>query len=225
MKPTTIKAVIFDLDGTLVDSSQDIAAALNKVLQTQGQELLSHSTAKKLVEAGKGANYIISQAFQQNGVQYSKPFLDERLKEYLQFYQEEPAQRTQLFPYVKEDLEALRKAGLVLGVCTNKPHNLTLLVLEKLGVSHFFHCVIGAGIVERPKPHQDHLLAVIEKLEVEADQTFYVGDSEVDRACAYAARVPFFLVSWGGGSTMDTQNDTRIQRLSDLIPFTSQSDF
>lgn len=208
-------AIIFDLDGTLIDSAPDIAAAVNKVMVDIDDAELTVDYVEGFI--GDGSRSMLHRIFNDRGIEHDKGFLDGKLAAYLEHYRRDPATKTQFYPSVRQDLQSLADEGFKLGVCTNKPHALTLIVLEALGIKDLFGSVIGADAVERRKPHEDHLLAVISDLGADRQKTYYVGDTEIDRACAHAAGVPFFLVNWGGGRHLPTGTDMRIARLSELI--------
>ncbi|GAB5467464.1 MAG: phosphoglycolate phosphatase [Rhodospirillales bacterium] len=211
----TPKAMIFDLDGTLIDSAPDIAAAVNKVVAALGGATLSVAYVEAFI--GDGSRSMLRRIFADQGIGTDPDFLETQLAAYLAHYLTDPVSRTRFYPQVREDLEALRATGLRLGICTNKPHDLTTLILRELGVAPLFSSVYGADAVANRKPHADHLLAVVADLGLEPGEVFYVGDTEIDRACAHAAGAPFFIVSWGGGRQMADGGDTRIERLSALL--------
>lgn len=211
------KAVVFDLDGTLIDSAPDIAAAVNKVVGKLTGKSLSVPYVESFI--GDGSRSMLRRIFADNGIDADPAFLETQLSAYLDHYHAEPVVRTRFYPHVREDLVALHSAGLRLGVCTNKPHALTNLVLQQLGIAPIFDAVCGADAVERRKPHRDHLLAVVKQLELAPEEIFYVGDTEIDRACARDAGIAFFIVNWGGGLRMDDDADRRIGRLSELLDY------
>ena len=215
------RAIVFDLDGTLIDSAPDIAVAINRVMVDLGHPPLSVDYVEGFI--GDGSRAMLRRIFEDHGLSLGAAALDEQLSNYMGYYAEAPASHTRFFEHVRDDLETLHSAGVKLGVCTNKPHRLTALVLKELGISQFFSCALGADAkpVARRKPDANHLLAVIGGLNETVESTLYVGDTEVDRTTAHNAGVPFFLVSWGGGRFLETENDTRIERLADLLAFTT----
>ncbi len=211
------KAMVFDLDGTLIDSAPDIAAAVNKVVGGCGGPTLSVPYVSSFI--GDGSRSMLRRIFADNDIEASPAFLEERLSDYLDFYRAEPVVHTRFYPFVKEDLLTLHASGYRLGVCTNKPHALTETVLDKLGIAPLFDAVIGADAVENRKPHRDHLLAVVDRMGLAPEEVFYVGDTEIDRACACSAGVAFFIVNWGGGLMMEDAGDSRIDRLLSLLDY------
>ncbi len=210
-------AIIFDLDGTLIDSAPDIAAAVNRVLADAGQAPLEVDYVEGFI--GDGSRAMLKRIFADQGIDQDSVSLERRLADYMRYYAEEPATRTEIFGQVRADLASLQAAGLKLGICTNKPHRLTELVLAALDLQPFFSCVMGADVVPNRKPHRDHLLAVAAGLGTKPEETWYVGDTEVDRACAHAAGIRFFLVDWGGGRFLEDAGDTRISSFLDLLSY------
>ncbi|MEQ8652914.1 MAG: HAD-IA family hydrolase [Kiloniellales bacterium] len=211
------KAVVFDLDGTLIDSAPDIAAAVNKVVGKLADRSLSVAYVESFI--GDGSRSMLRRIFADNSIEADPQFLETQLAAYLQHYHAEPVVRTRFYPHVKEDLLTLQAAGFQLGVCTNKPHELTKLVLQELGIASLFDAVCGADAVDHRKPHPEHLLAVVRQLGLAPEEILYVGDTEIDRACAHDADIAFFIVNWGGGLRMADGADTRIGRLSDLLAY------
>lgn len=208
------RAVVFDLDGTLIDSAPDIAAAINLVLERRGA--LAQSVARVETFTGFGARRLVHDLFAAAGLPVDDGTIDEALKEYLDNYAQAPAERTLFYPHVREDLHALHDAGIRLGICTNKPHALTLKILGILGIAHLFDAVVGADAAPASKPDPGHLLAVAERMGLNGELWAYVGDTPVDQATATAAAVPFFAVPWGRGNKLQVASEQRLRRLLDL---------
>jgi phosphoglycolate phosphatase len=146
--------------------------------------------------------------------------VDSAVGDYLENYSREPAARTVFYPHVREDLEALHRSGVRLGICTNKPQALSLRVLGILGIAPMFETVVGADIAPICKPHPSHLLAVAETMKLGDASWAYVGDTKVDQETAAAAQVPFYAVSWGGGREVSVKPGNRLGRLADLAVHT-----
>lgn len=213
--PDQIKAVVFDLDGTLIDSAPDIAAAVNCVLADHGWAPLATDYVERFI--GDGPKTLILKILQEQGLPTDDAFVEASKLAYLRNYAKAPATYTTFFAHVVEDLKALKASGLRLGICTNKPHGLTQTVLSILGIAELFDSAIGADAVPRRKPDAAHLLAVVDAMGLAKDEVAYVGDTDVDSACARSARVPFFIVPWGGGPQVVDADATRISRLRDLL--------
>lgn len=213
--PNQTKAVVFDLDGTLIDSAPDIAVAVNRVLVGHGWQALETHYVERFI--GDGPTTLLLKILQEQGLPTDDAFVEASKNAYLAYYAEAPATHTTFFSDVVEDLKALKASGLRLGICTNKPHGLTQTVLGVLGIADLFDVAIGADAVPRRKPDAAHLIAVVDAMGLHKDEIAYVGDTEVDSACAKSAGVPFFIVPWGGGPDVDDTGATRISRLSDLL--------
>lgn len=208
------RAIVFDLDGTLIDSAPDIAAAINLVLERRGSP--AQSVARVETFTGFGARRLVHDLFAATGLPVDDGTIDEAVKEYLDNYAQAPAERTLFYPHVREDLHALHDVGIRLGICTNKPHALTLKILGILGIVRLFDVVVGAGEAPMIKPEPGHLLAVAERMGLNGKSWVYVGDTPVDQATAAAAAVPFFAVPWGCGNRLQVAPERRLRRLLDL---------
>lgn len=188
-------SVIFDLDGTLIDSLPDVVIATNHLLAEEGRPAISRAQGAKMV--GEGAAPLIERAFRATGAPASPSAIPELVKRFVAHYRVAPAAETIVYSGVPEMLEALSSQGIVMGVCTNKPHEMSVLVLEELGLRHHFRSVIGGGALAVKKPDPAHLEAVMNETGSVAANTLYVGDSPTDMECARAAGVPVIAVSWG----------------------------
>ncbi len=208
------EALVFDLDGTLIDSAPDIAGAVNEVLERRGWPVQSVAFVEKFI--GFGPRRLLLDLLVAVGLPSDDATVDEAVREYLANYERSPAGRTLFYPHVREDLEALHGAGIRLGICTNKPQGLSLKVLDILGIAHLFEIVVGADIAPANKPDPRHLQAVAQAMKLDGTPWAYIGDTAVDQTTARAAKIPFFAVSWGSGGKLDVPPDARLIRLSDL---------
>ena len=190
------QAVIFDLDGTLVDTLPDLQHALNRVLKEEGLEGLQPEEARLLI--GGGARNLIDLAFTKRGIDADENVIDEGFNRFVEYYRMELTVRSKTFPGVLDNLVNLAKNGVGLGVCTNKPQDLAEQVLEELQIRHFFgNAVIGGDALPVKKPSPAHLLAVIEKVGRDPENSFMVGDSETDVGVARNAGIPIIVVNFG----------------------------
>lgn len=185
--------VIFDLDGTLIDSAADLAAAVNALLAGFSCEPLSLPQVRPMI--GDGVAMLVARALAARGCEPADPAAATRL--FMQHYESDAISRTTAFPGVREALEAMRAAAIPLAVCTNKPARITSRILESLGLARFFGRVIGGDSLPFRKPDPRVLLALLEEFAAPAEKSLLVGDSEVDAATARAAQVPFVLMKHG----------------------------
>ena len=214
ISPPPIKAAIFDLDGTLIDSAPDIAAAVNKVLTTMGTQALPVSQVEQFI--GEGIQTLLERALSYRGLPTDANTIERALQGLRTNYEAAPFNLTRLYPHVLEDLQTLSAAGLRLGICTNKLHHLTQLVVASSGLGDLIEVALGADAVPEPKPHPGHLLAVLAQMDVQPHECVYVGDMLIDRACALAAAVPFYLVGWSRDLSLAPSPERVLTRLADL---------
>ncbi|WP_029076541.1 HAD family hydrolase [Kaistia adipata] len=215
--PPVYRALIFDLDGTLIDSAPDIAAAVNAYLAAQGWPTQETAFVERFI--GNGPRRLLLDMFVELGLPSDDATVTAAHAAYLANYAEAPARLTKFYPHVREDLAALRDAGFRLGICTNKPHELTLRILGLLGIAPLFDAVLGADAVPACKPDPGHLLAVARQMGLAEGDWAYVGDTTVDQATAVGAGAPFFVVPWGGGSLVPAAPEQRLTRLADLLAY------
>lgn len=187
------QAILFDLDGTLIDSVPDLQHAINGLLAEEGRRPLELFEVIAMV--GDGAGALVERAFRATG-----PALDDPapfVRRYLERYEGAIARLTRPYPGVPETLEGLRRRGHRLAVVTNKPHGATMDVLGKLELLAFFDAVVGAEDTLARKPDPAPVLAALGRLSVPPDRAVMVGDHHNDIACARSAGVPTVAVAWG----------------------------
>ena len=189
---TAIRAVIFDLDGTLIDSVPDIAAALNRCLANEGRATLSEAGVSKLV--GGGARELVAKAL---GSATPSAEVDRVLTDFLAVYEADPVSLTRLYSGARELLDTLRDARVPLAICTNKPQPLTHLILDRLDLAPYFAVVWGGEPGKPLKPDAACLRTVCEQLGVTPAETLMVGDSHTDIDAALATGCPSIVVAHG----------------------------
>ena len=189
------RAVIFDLDGTLIDSLPDVMNALNAVLADWGRRPVVLDEARLMV--GGGAEPLLERAFDATGDALPAEHLSDCVDAFTTYYRDDPATKTTIFEGAVQALEALAREGMKLGICTNKPHKSALQVLEVLQLDRHFDACFGKASVPFHKPDRRHYDKVTTALGVDPDQSLYVGDSETDVETARNANVPIIMVSFG----------------------------
>lgn len=193
---TTYRAVLIDLDGTLVDTVSEIAAAANAMLADAGLPPISVHTASESVGEGAGA-LVASLVGQAN--------LDRWMPIYMAHYRRANGTTATLYPQVREGLAAMREAGLAIACVTNKPRELVGPLFDKLGIADLFDCVVGGGDTEMKKPHPAPLLFACEAMGVSPGASVMIGDSKNDALAATAAgaislTVPYGYPGFGGAA-------------------------
>lgn len=190
-----IRGILFDLDGTLVDSAPDLIGALDAVLIEHGRAPVGPSIGRTMI--GDGAARLVERGFEARGGIPGDPTMLTR--RFVQIYESRLTADTRAFAGVVATLEALRARGLALGVCTNKPDRATHTLLDALDLARHFVSVVGGDGIR--KPHPDPVHRAIAGLRTLPAETLFVGDSPVDLAAARAAGTPVVLVSFGYTAT------------------------
>lgn len=185
-------AVLFDLDGTLVDSATDIAEAVNRLLEELGLARVPEATIRGWI--GEGARKLLATALAHAGSDLEADALFER---FMVHYADTLLLAPALYPDVVETLDALRADGVRLAVCTNKPVRFVPPLLDALGIADRFEAVVGGDSLAWRKPDARPLLHLADIFGRTPAECLMVGDSETDFAAAQAAGMPVVLVSYG----------------------------
>jgi 2-phosphoglycolate phosphatase len=186
-----LKAVLFDLDGTLIDSKKDIAAAANAARVHFRMPALPLETVTGYI--GWGIEHLNRKALATE----DPARLAEGLKVLEAYYREHCVDQTVIFPGVRELLDFLKGRGIPMGLVSNKPHEFTLITLEKLGLMPYFAVALGADATPNKKPHPEPLLTALAKIGAKPSEAVMIGDSPVDAQAARAAGMLVGLVSHG----------------------------
>ena len=185
--------LVFDLDGTLVDSVPDLRAALNGMLRERGLRPLSPTEVTRMV--GDGAPAMVGRALAAGGGDPTG--VGSALARFLEIYEANAVRLTRPYPGVRETLTALRRLGYRTAVCTNKPQRATVAVIEGLDLHPLFDGIAGGDRFPVKKPNPGHLLGLIAELGASVDATVMVGDNEHDAAVAHATGIPLVLMRYG----------------------------
>lgn len=205
-----IRLAIFDLDGTLVDSRQDLASAANAARAHLGLEPLPVEVVQTYV--GEGSRNLVLRAI---GPEL-KDRIDEALAAFFSYYAHHLIAATRVYPGV---MELLAKLDCKKAVLTNKPGRYARPLCEGLGIAVPFELIWGEGDVPARKPDPRGVLELCEKLGVRPDEARFVGDSKIDAATAANAKIPFVGVTWGYGAEaqMREHGATRFARTADEL--------
>jgi phosphoglycolate phosphatase len=208
---TAFRAVLFDQDGTLIDSYPAITASVNHVRSLHGLPPLS--VAEVTPHVGRGPGHLLADtvgrgdpaanaaAYRDHHVTVMRPL-------------------TRLLPGAADTLAGLKKRGLQTGICSNKPVEFTRDLVRYLGIADLLDVILGPEDVSRPKPAPDILLTAMRRLNVEADQTLYVGDMVVDIQTARSAHVTVWVVATGSETPQALDQagpDRRLESLADIL--------
>lgn len=187
-----IKAVLFDLDGTLADTAPDLGYALNRQRLSRGLPALSLEQIRP--QASAGARGLLKLGFNLNPQDQEYPALRE---EFLDLYSECLYQSTKLFEGITELLEEIEKRAMPWGIVTNKPQRFTLPLLERLQLTRRAACVVSGDTCANPKPHPEPLLAASRAIGLAPQECIYVGDDKRDTEACLAAGMRSLIAGWG----------------------------
>jgi len=213
-----IRALVFDLDGTLIDSKQDLVLSVNATLKAIGRAELPEDVVASYV--GSGAPVLIGRAL---GGSPDSQQLQGALKYFLSHYEEHKLDHTRAYPGIREALFKLE--GTPMAVLTNKPANASVGILEGLGLASFFKVIYGGNSFATKKPDPQGARAVLRDLHVAAEESAMVGDSEVDVQTARNAGMISAIVNFGFGSH-DREKypaDVYLDRMEELVPLVASA--
>ncbi|MCX7289007.1 MAG: phosphoglycolate phosphatase [Rhodobacterales bacterium] len=215
-------AVIFDLDGTLIDSAPDIHAAANRVFEGKGLQPFPFDVVRGFI--GNGVGILVSRLLATSGLDSNGPLHAELVRDFINIY-EEAVDLTSVYPGAAQALADLQAAGHPMGLCTNKPERPARAALAHFGLDGYFQVVIGGDSLADRKPHPAPLLATVNGLH--ARRALFVGDSEVDAETAQAAGIPLALFTGGyrkaapetlGARVIFDHHDALPRLLAHLVP-------
>ena len=216
-----MKALVFDLDGTLVDTKYDMLDAGNLVFENQGwtTRLKGFSGLQTAIQGGRA---ILRYGLQAEGIMFNDKLLKDYYQLYLSNYDKVLDNKSRNYDGVVDTLSKLQLKGVKLGLCTNKPEKHARELLTRLGLIDFFReSFIGSDTVGIAKPDPQPLLEAIYRLDKKAEDVFFVGDTNTDAEAAKNAHVDFIFCEYGHGYTYKlAQGESaaiKIETFSDLI--------
>ncbi len=192
--------ILFDLDGTLVDTAPDLMRAHNHVMEKFGYPTKSTDEIRNLVGQGAGAmlgRSIWGQAKKEFGKVQDEKIKKEMVKDFIDFYGKNIVNESTLINGVKDFLIWSKNNNISMAVCTNKQEHLAVDLLKKIGIYDFFDYVAGHNTFSYCKPDPRHLTSVIEILDGDIKKSIMIGDSETDANAAKAAEIPIILLEDG----------------------------
>ncbi len=189
------ETVVFDLDGTLVDTAPDLTAALNAVMCRAGRREVPLADVRHMV--GRGARYLIERAMEATGKPASADAVTDLFDHFIAHYDANIAVHSRPFERAEAVARRLAERGHKLAICTNKPEALSLKLMNQLGLRALFPVILGADSRPYRKPDPRHLLDTIVELGGDPSNAVLIGDSETDVKTARAANVPVVVVSFG----------------------------
>ena len=192
--------ILFDLDGTLIDTAPDLMNAHNHVMKKFGYETRWTDEIRNLV--GKGAESMIGRSLWNQAKKELKKIDDEKIKslmvnEFIDYYGKNIANESKLINGVEDFLKWCKSQNISMAVCTNKTEHLAVDLLKKIKIYDYFEYVAGYNTFDYCKPDPRHLTSVVEILQGNVKKTLMVGDSETDADSAKAADIPFILIQNG----------------------------
>ena len=202
---TPPETIVFDLDGTLVDTAPDLTAALNAVLIRERLPPVPLERVRQMV--GRGARVLIERALAWHRIPTDPSRTTELVQHFLDYYEANIAVTSRPFDGMEACVRSLKDRGHRIGICTNKPEHLSRKLIGELGLTDLFPVILGADSRPWRKPDPRHLTDTIEQLGGRADNAVLVGDSDTDSRTARAANIPVILVTFGYTETPASELD------------------
>jgi phosphoglycolate phosphatase len=191
----TKPAIIFDLDGTLVDTAPDLINTLNHILEQENHPPAPEPLMRTMIS--EGARAMLVKGFELAGEQKSAEQFDELTRRFIAHYADNIVHSSRPFEGVIKALDRLASNGHAMAICTNKTERLAKKLIESLAMDDYFRAIIGADTLEVKKPHPGHIWGTIEAIGASRDHAVMIGDSETDIRAAQAANIPVIAVNFG----------------------------
>ncbi|WP_419901313.1 HAD-IA family hydrolase [Kiloniella sp.] len=190
--------LVFDLDGTLINSAPDLALSLQKLLKSEGRREPDLAEVTNMI--GDGATKLVERGYAATGEPLTQASLKEKVEKFLAIYDENLAVETCLYPHVLETLIKLKAQGWRLVICTNKPYAPTVELIDIFKLDELFEKAVGGDSYSVKKPHAAHILNLLQEINVEADHAIMLGDGVNDVLAAQNAGIPSVLFTHGYGT-------------------------
>ena len=179
-----VDLIIYDLDGTLIDSAQTVLSIVNEMRRELGKNPIDKSSLVPWISLG-GLHLIA------NALEFDQSVAEKSLEDFRGRYLQYCSQESDLYPEVRQTLDVLSQSNKKLAICTNKPRNLVDKILAELSLGRYFDYIVAGGDLRTQKPHPQNLLKCLNHLSCAPDAAILVGDSTVDQKIANACEVPF----------------------------------
>ncbi|WP_025898879.1 phosphoglycolate phosphatase [Sneathiella glossodoripedis] len=217
--------ILFDLDGTLLDTAPDLHQALNHCLNFAGRQSVSLESVKHMV--GQGARVLLEKGLAATGEKGSEQQIDELFDVFMIYYGEHLSDSSLLFPGVMESLSKLNDAGCELGICTNKPVKFAKILSKDFGFDPFMSVITGGDSFSVRKPHPDHINLTLDQMTQTTLPALMVGDSINDISAAKSAGIANIAVSFGYTDIAPNElgADKLIDHFDELIPAINELNF
>lgn len=211
-----MKTVVFDLDGTLADTSADLLAAANACFQTLGHGVVLDQ--RDILTAFQGGRAMLRAGFDRLGIVYTEADIAREYPRLLAAYADGIDVHTRMYPGAVAAVEALLQAGYRTAICTNKPEGLAVELVKRLGVSGLFGALIGADTLPVRKPDAAPYVEAVRRVGGVVGRSMLIGDTETDRLTGTAAGVPVALVTFGpeGAGVARLAPEALLDRYEDL---------
>ncbi len=211
-------AILFDLDGTLMDTAPDLAASMNFVLRKNGRSEVPAADVRNMV--GRGARVLIERGMAATGAPASEAELDNLFDQFLEYYLDHIADHSTVFDGVETALRQLRDVGAILAVCTNKPESASIKLLKEFSLDDYFSAIVGGDTLPVRKPDPGHILGTIDAMGGKKSAAIMIGDSANDIDAAIAANIPAIGVPFGYTPVPihELGADLVVDHFDDLIP-------
>lgn len=191
----TTTTIVFDLDGTLIDTAPDLVESLNHTIAARDLAPVSYEDLTHLV--GQGARVMIQRAFSLRGAPIAEDEIPALLDRFITHYEVGMPGKSRPYPGLIQALERMKAAGYILAVCTNKMERLALPLLERLELTAYFATITGGDTFAFRKPDPAHILATVERAGGQADKVLMIGDSINDIMAARNGKIPSIAVPFG----------------------------